>query len=156
MNTYRLSFGCSVSFCSYIWFKLLSLSPQTTIYQIWRAWSLSVYPINGANLTLIQPTRSAYPYPLVILILYPYHLRRCYRLLWTLHCPRSRYCDVTSYGRYCSTEYARTWAGHLSTPSQREFSAITGCQSIDNLLDFNAICCIFLSTNSIYIIVTQL
>ena len=32
-----------------------------------------------------------------------------------------------------------------------ELTATTGCQSIDNLLDFNMICCIFLSNNSIYI-----
>ena len=59
---------------------------------------------------------------------------------------------VTSqcYGRYCSTEYMWTWAGHLSTPWKREFTEITGCQTIDNLLDFNAICCIFLLNNSIY------
>ena len=43
---------------------------------------------------------------------------------------------VTSqcYGRYCSTEYMRTWAGHLSTPWLREFTAITGCQH-DALID---------------------
>ena len=56
------------------------------------------------------------------------------------------------YGRYCSMEYARIWAGHLSRPWQREFTAITSCQSIDNLLDFSTICCIFLLNSSIYII----
>ena len=35
---------------------------------------------------------------------------------------------------------------------QREFTAITGCQSIDNMLDINVICYIFLLNNSEYII----
>ena len=58
---------------------------------------------------------------------------------------------VTSqcYGFYCS---ARTTAEHLSTPWQRQFTTITDCQSIDNLLDFNAIYCIFLLNNSVCMI----
>ena len=42
---------------------------------------------------------------------------------------------VTSqcYGRYYITEHARTWAEHLSRHWQREFTAITGCQSTDSL-----------------------
>ena len=57
---------------------------------------------------------------------------------------------VTSqcYDRYCFTEYARTWVGHLSTPWQRDCTAITGRQSIDNLSDFKAICCIFLGKSA--------
>ena len=54
--------------------------------------------------------------------------------------------------RYCFTEHARTWAKYLSTPWQREFTAITGCKSIDNLQDFSAICCTFLFNNSITVI----
>ena len=44
---------------------------------------------------------------------------------------------VTSqwYGRYCFTEYARTWERHPTTPWQRECTAITDRQSIDSLLD---------------------
>ena len=37
------------------------------------------------------------------------------------------------------------------TPWQRDFTAIMGCQSIDNLFDFYAMCCILLLNNSIYI-----
>ena len=59
---------------------------------------------------------------------------------------------LQSYDRNCFTECARTWAVHLSTPSQREFTATTGCQSSDNSLDFNAIYCTLLWNNSIYII----
>ena len=66
--------------------------------------------------------------------------------------PRGRYCDVTMLWPLLVREYARTWAGHLSTPRQREFAAIRGCRSIGNLLNFNAICCIFQLNKSLYII----
>ena len=54
----------------------------------------------------------------------------CYRL-----CIVPRTAIVTSqwYDRYCFTEYARTWARHPTTPWQREYTAITDCQSIDSL-----------------------
>ena len=63
--------------------------------------------------------------------------------------PRGAIVTSQFYDRYCSTEYPRTLMGYLLTPWQREFRAITGCQSIDNLLDFNAICCIFISNDSL-------
>ena len=54
----------------------------------------------------------------------------CYRL-----CIVPRTAIVTSqwYDRYCFTEYARTWARHPTTPWQRQYTAITDCQSIDSL-----------------------
>ena len=77
-------------------------------------WRRCFYPVHGAKLTLIQPMWSAYQHPLVFLIRYPYLLffricqycrllngtpmfciRRCWGLLRTLYCPRSRQCDVT-------------------------------------------------------------
>ena len=62
---------------------------------------------------------------------------------------------VTSqcYGTYWDTEYARTWAEHLSTPWQREFTVITGALSIDWFWETSMrFFYIFLLNNSIYII----
>ena len=126
-----------------------------------------IHPVYGANWTLTQPMYHLFFADMVSISLgFPYMV-----MLHTFK--RKRHCSrfgvamgyygssivpgtviVTSqcYGRYCSTEYRRTWAGHLSTPWLCEFVAITGCQWIDNLLDFNAICCIFLLSNFIHMI----
>ena len=50
-------------------------------------------------------------------------------LLWTLHCPRTIIFTSQYYNSF--TEYAWTWAEHLSKPRQREFTAITGALPID-------------------------
>ena len=55
------------------------------------------------------------------------------------------------YGRYCSTDCSADLSETPLMPWRREFTAITGCQSIDYLMDYNAICCILLLNNSIYI-----
>ena len=120
--------------------------------------NICIYPVLCPKLTPIQPTWSAYPYHLVFLIWYPYSL---VFLIWypyaltslygnTAHCSGygvamgcyglfivTRAAIVTSqwYDRYCFTEYARTWARHPATPSQRECMAIIDRQSIDSLLD---------------------
>ena len=117
-----------------------------------------IYPVHWPKLILTQPTWSAYPYHLVFLIWYPYAL---VFIIWypyaltflygnTAHCsgygvamgcyglfivPRTVIVTSQWYGRYCFTEYARTWARHLTTPWQRKCTAITGCQSIESLLD---------------------
>ena len=74
-----------------------------------------IYPILCAKLTLIQPAWCAYTHHLVIIIWYMYSLvspilqycpniwtsrplpwvRRFHGLLWTLHYPKYRHCDVT-------------------------------------------------------------
>ena len=79
-------------------------------------------------------------------------MQRCYGCYGRSIVPGAVIVMSQCYGRYYFTEYARTWAGHLATPWQCKFTAITGCQSINNLLDFNTICCIFLLNNSIHII----
>ena len=115
-------------------------------------------PVHCAKLTLIQPTWSAYPYHLVLLIWYPCSL---VFLIWYPYALTSLYgntaaCsghDVTMgcyglfivtrtaivtsqwYDRYCFMEYVRTWPRHPATPWQRECTAITDCLSTNSLLD---------------------
>ena len=124
-------------------------------------------------MTLIQPTWSAYPYHLIFLIWYPYSL---VFLIWypyalislygnTADCsgcgvamgcyglsivPRAAIVTSQWHDRYCFTGFTRTWARHLTTPWQRECTAITDFQSIF-FVEFNAICCTFLRNNLIYI-----
>ena len=111
-------------------------------------WTLLLYPVHGMNLTLIQHTWSPK-------FKHKSHCSGCGVAMGCYgHFIVSEADIMTSqcYGCYCFTAYAQTWAGHLSTPWQHEFTEIMCCQSINNLLDFNAICCIFLLNNSIYII----
>ena len=90
-------------------------SQTCSCIQIQNLWIyIYIYLVLCPKLTLIQPTWSAYPYhlvfpiwyrySLVFLIWYPYALFPYMviqpivlgmALLWTLHCPKDRYCDVT-------------------------------------------------------------
>ena len=56
----------------------------------------------------------------------------CNRLLWTLHCPKDRYCDVTMIWLLL---FHRIRADVSETPWQRECTAITDRQLINSLLD---------------------
>ena len=132
------------------------------------------YPVHCARLTPIQPTWSAYPCHLVFLKWYPYSLvlliwypcslfslysnavqhlngnanvldRACYWLLWTLHCSKGRYSDATMIKPLLCH-------GIRSDLSESPGAAIVDRQSINHLLDFKVICCIFPWNNSMYVI----
>ena len=79
-------------------------------------------------------------------------LRCCYGLLRTLRCHRSRNCDVTMLWPILLHGIRADLSGTPINALAVLISSITGCQSIDNWLDFKAMCCIFLLNNSIYII----
>ena len=70
-------------------------------------------------------------------------IQHCYELLWTLHCPKGRYCDVT---------IIRPLLFHGMRTDLRGSpgAAIVDCQSIYYLLDFKRICFIFPWNNSTY------
>ena len=138
-------------------------------------YEISVYPVLCPKLTLIQPTWSAYPYHLVFLIWYPYSLvfliwypyalislygntahcsvcgvaMGCYGLLWTLHCPKDRYCDVTMI-----LLFHRIRADLSEAPDNALTTRMHGDYrlSIDRFfVGFDTICCTFLRNNLIYI-----
>ena len=69
---------------------------------------------------------------------------RCYGLLW-LHCPNGRYCDVTMIRPLLFHGMHADLSGSPGTVN-------TDCQSINHLLDFKAMCCIFTWNVSIYLI----
>ena len=74
---------------------------------------MNIYPVHCTKFTMMQRTWPAYRYHLVFLIWCRYLLFfliccpniwtspplfwiwRCFWLLWTLHCPKGRHCDVT-------------------------------------------------------------
>ena len=103
--------------------------------------------VHGANLTLIQPTWSAYPYHLVI----PYMGSICPYFSLNGNGAHFSVCGIATgcsgrcivprtaivmsqwYDHYCSAEYTQTWARHLAAPWQRECTAIADCQSINTL-----------------------
>ena len=70
-------------------------------------------------------------------------IQHCYELLWTLHCPKGRYCDVT---------IIRPLLFHGMRTDLRGSpgAAIVDCQSIYYLLDFKRIYFIFPWNNSTY------
>ena len=70
-------------------------------------------------------------------------IQHCYELLWTLHCPKGRYCAVT---------IIRPLLFHGMRTDLRGSpgAAIVDCQSIYYLLDFERICFIFPWNNSTY------
>ena len=70
-------------------------------------------------------------------------IQHCYELLWTLHCPKGLYCDVTII-RPLLFHGMRTYL--RGNPG----AAIVDCQSIYYLLDFKRICFIFPWNNSTY------
>ena len=95
-----------------------------------------------------------------ITIWYPYHLFFSFMVMLQTF-KRKRHCSgcgvaMGCYGRSIVPGAAivipQCYGRYCSTPWQHEFTAITGCQSIDNFLDFNVFCCIFLLNNSINII----
>ena len=76
---------------------------------------------------------------------------RCYGLLWTLHCPKDRYCDVTMIWPllicWISADVSETPDNALTTWMHGDYRL-----SIDRFfVGFNAICCTFLRNNLIYI-----
>ena len=72
-----------------------------------------------------------------------FRIQHCYELLWMLHCPKGRYCDVT---------IIRPLLFHGMRTDLRGSpgAAIVDCQSIYYLLDFKRICFIFPWNNSTY------
>ena len=76
---------------------------------------------------------------------------RCYGLLWTLHCPKDCYCDVTMIWPLL---FRRIRADVRETPDNALTTRMHGDYrlSIDRFfVGFNAICCTFLRNNLIYI-----
>ena len=73
---------------------------------------------------------------------------RCYGLLWTLHCPKHRYCDVTMI-------WPLFFRGIRADVSETPDNALTTRMHGDYIhrffVGFNAICYIFLRNNPIYI-----
>ena len=76
---------------------------------------------------------------------------RCYGLLWTLHCHKDRYCDVTMiwplFFHGIRADVSETSNNALTTRMHGDYRP-----SIDRfLVGFNAICYAFLRNNPIYI-----
>ena len=59
-----------------------------------------LYPVHGANLNMIQPTWSAYPYHLLFLIWYPYHLVFPYMVMLQTF-KRKRHCSRCGVAMGC-------------------------------------------------------
>ena len=70
-------------------------------------------------------------------------IQHCYELLWTLHCPKGRYCDVTMIRPLL-------FHGMRTDLRGSPGAAIVDCQWIYFLLDFKRICFIFPWNNSTY------
>ena len=70
-------------------------------------------------------------------------IQHCYELLWTLHCPKGRYCDVTMIRPLL-------FHGMRTDLRGSPGAAIVDCQSIYYLLDFKRTYFIFPWNNSTY------
>ena len=124
------------------WYSLRGLHIRITWFSF-NGIRIPLFPLYGIHMLLL-------PY-LVIQYSPLFWVWRCYGLLWTLHCHKDRYCDVTMI-------WPLLFHGIRADVSQTPNNALTTRMhgdyrpSIDRFfVGFNAICYAFLGNNRIYI-----
>ena len=123
------------------WYSLRGLHIRITWFSLYGI-RIPLFSLYGIHMPL-------FPYMVILPIIMG--VAFCYGLLWTLHCPKDRYCDFTMIWpllfRRIRADVSETPDSALKTRMHGDYRL-----SIDRFfVGFNAICYTFMRNNHIYI-----